>query len=306
MVVSPLRYTTPPAAAPAGSAAPPTRTRSAGRLTLLITLAVLVAATGFVAGRATTTGGGSAARAATGTDPHAGHDVGGLGVTQDGYALTLLSAPSAAGVTGELAFAILGPDGAPVTAYRTNHERDLHLVLVGRDLRGYQHLHPESDADGTWRAAVTLPTAGAYRMFADFVPAAATTPVTLGTDLLVPGDWAPGPPTPVDEATVVVDGYTVTLDGGLRPGQASQVLVWLGRDGTPVLDLERYLGAYGHLVALRHGDLGYLHVHPAPAASPSSVVAFAVQVPSAGSYELFFEFQHAGTVRTAQFSLTAY
>ena len=34
------------------------------------------------------------------------------------------------------------------------------------------------------------------------------------------------------------------------------------KDGQPVTDLQPYLGAYGHLVALRAGDLAYLHVHP--------------------------------------------
>lgn len=38
----------------------------------------------------------------------------------------------------------------------------------------------------------------------------------------------------------------------------------------PVTDLQPYLGAYGHLVALRQGDLAYLHVHPGafPAMQP--------------------------------------
>ncbi|WP_326553163.1 hypothetical protein [Micromonospora sp. NBC_01813] len=320
----PSHETTPPAHGPAGSADPDDAAGPAGsdspagpgspggsagtggRRVGIIALALLVAAAGFVAGRATTSG-GTPSRAAGTAVTHAGHGVGGLGVTADGYTLVLLATPTVAGAAGELAFQIIGPDGEPVTAYQPNHERDLHLVLVGRDFTGYQHLHPARQPDGTWRVPVTLSTGGAYRIFADFVPTGATTPVTLGADLLVPGGYAPRPALPVDEATVFVDGgYTVTLDGGLRPGQASQILVWLGRDGVPVPDLERYLGAYGHLVALRHGDLGYLHVHPAPAASPSSVVAFAVEVPSAGTYQLFFEFQHDGVVRTAEFSLTAY
>lgn len=50
-----------------------------------------------------------------------------------------------------------------------------------------------------------------------------------------------------------MDGYTITLDGGLRAGESNQVLVWLGRDGQPVNDLQLHLGAYGHLVALRQG-----------------------------------------------------
>jgi hypothetical protein len=77
-----------------------------------------------------------------------------------------------------------------------------------------------------------------------------------------------------------------------------------------VTDLQPYLGAYGHLVALRDGDLAYLHVHPdgAPgdgrtAAGPQ--VTFYAEVPSSGSYRLYLDFQHAGTVRTAEFTAVA-
>ncbi|WJK36448.1 hypothetical protein [Solwaraspora sp. WMMA2065] len=315
MTTSTTRHTTPPAAAPAGSpaAAPPgspgaapapTGRRPTSRIVTAATLTLLVAAAGFVAGRATGPAAGTSAVGGS-TAAHAGHVVGGLGVSQDGYRLDLLDAPTTAEAAAELAFRILGPDGAPLTGYRRNHERDLHLVVVGRDFAGYQHLHPQRDPAGTWRVGITLPGGGAYRMIADFVPAGADTSLTLGADLLVTGGYTIRPAAPVDEATVLVDGYTVTLDGGLRPGEASQVLVWLGRDGEPVPDLEPYLGSFGHLVALRHGDLGYLHVHPAPATNPSSVVAFAVQVPSAGTYQLFFEFQHGQVVRTAEFSVTA-
>ena len=69
-------------------------------------------------------------------------------------------------------------------------------------------------------------------------------------------------------------------------------------------DLEPYLGAYGHLVALREGDLAYLHVHPEDGdAGPE--VPFAVEVPSAGGYRLFFDFQHDGVVRTAELAVAA-
>ena len=74
------------------------------------------------------------------------------------------------------------------------------------------------------------------------------------------------------------------------------------RDGQPVRDLEPYLGAYGHLVAIRATDHAYLHVHPTEASSPEEV-AFAVHVPSPGAYRLFLDFQHEGVVRTAAFTL---
>jgi hypothetical protein len=80
--------------------------------------------------------------------------------------------------------------------------------------------------------------------------------------------------------------------------------------GRPVTDLQPYLGAYGHLVALRDGDLAYLHVHPDGEPGdgrtrPGPGITFYATVPSAGSYGLFLDFQHQGVVRTAAFTATA-
>ncbi len=71
------------------------------------------------------------------------------------------------------------------------------------------------------------------------------------------------------------------------------------RSGRPVEDLEDYLGAKGHLVALREGDLAYLHVHPEAEAEPGTI-GFMAHYPSAGRYRLFLQFRHEGRVRTAE------
>ncbi len=97
-------------------------------------------------------------------------------------------------------------------------------------------------------------------MFADFKPSGADD-LTLGSDLSVPGKVTVAEQRS-DARVSMVDGYTVTLEGDLVPGEASEVTLGVVRDGQPVTDLEPYLGAYGHLVALRSGDLAYLHVHP--------------------------------------------
>ena len=68
----------------------------------------------------------------------------------------------------------------------------------------------------------------------------------------MPGDAQPVP-VPAPSRTAEVDGYTVTLDGDLTPGEDSDLTLTVARDGRPVTDLEPYLGAFGHLVALRDG-----------------------------------------------------
>ncbi|MEV4758842.1 hypothetical protein AB0J86_27610 [Micromonospora sp. NPDC049559] len=228
---------------------------------------------------------------------------GGLLVAERGYTLTPV--PAAA---GEFAFRVLGPDGRAVTGYDVEHEQRMHLIAVRRDLSGFRHLHPELGPDGTWRIASPFGEPGTWRAFADFKPTGAE-PLTLGVDVPVPGAFTPRPlPAPAPVSTV--DGYTVTLDGTLSAGRTSRLTLTVARDGVPVTDLQPYLGAYGHLVALRDGDLAYLHVHPdgAPGdgrTAPGPRVTFAVEVPSTGTYRLYLDFRHGDAVRTAEFTVTA-
>ncbi|NEK56913.1 hypothetical protein GCU56_03385 [Geodermatophilus sabuli] len=231
----------------------------------------------------------------------------GLAVAADGYTLELGTPTAPAGPATEVRFRVLGPDGAPVTAFEVAHEQDLHLVAVRRDLSGFQHVHPERVEDGVWRATLGL-TPGAWRLFADFVPAADGENRVLGADLSVPGGYAPEP-LPAPSAVAEVDGYTVVLTGDLVPGRESELTLSVSRDGRPVTDLQPYLGSYGHLVVLRSGDLGYLHVHPADgpagaAPAPGPHVGVLTTAPTAGTYRVFLDFRHGDAVHTAAFTVT--
>lgn len=243
-------------------------------------------------------------------DDHSGEQVaepGGLEVTADGYTFEPLTYPAVPGGEELFEFRIIGPDGTALTDFTTEHDADLHLIVVNRDLSDYQHVHPELSPDGTWSVPLSLGKAGAYRAYADFVPAGRDDGLTLGADLLVAGDYEPQP-LPAAVHTAEVDGYTVELEGQLTPGTASPVTLTVSNDGKPVSDLQPYLGAYGHLVALRERDLAYLHVHPDgdpddPSTPSGPEVSFVTEVPSEGSYRLYFEFQHQGNVHRAEFTV---
>ncbi len=97
-----------------------------------------------------------------------GEAPGGLAIAQDGYRLELDRADFAAGERRDLTFRIVGPDGEVVRDFEEEHEAPLHLIVVRRDLTGYQHLHPEMDAAGTWSVPLELPRGGTYRAYADF------------------------------------------------------------------------------------------------------------------------------------------
>jgi hypothetical protein len=235
------------------------------------------------------------------------HVPGGLQISEGGYTLDVAGSLPAGAAT-PVSFRILGPDGQPLTAYDTAHDEDLHLIAVRRDLTGYQHVHPDLAADGTWSIPLDL-TAGTWRLFADFDPAGEDAGLVLGADVAVAGDHVPQP-LPEPSTTAEVEGYTVTLDGQLTPGAESELTLSVSRAGRPVTDLQPYLAAYGHLVALRDGDLAYLHVHPAGEpgdgiTAPGPDITFYATAPSVGDYRLFLDFQHGDVVRTAEFTVRA-
>ena len=234
---------------------------------------------------------------------------GGLMVSQDGYSLDLAQRQLPAAADTRLRFRLLGPDGSPVTRYTTAHGKDLHLIAVRRDLTDFQHVHPQLDAGGVWTVPVDLSDPGVYRVFADFTPADGDDNLTLVADLSVAGHYQPKL-LPAAATTAEVDGYTVTLAGTLEPGRESPLALAVSKDGKPVTDLQPYLEAYGHLVALRDGDLAYLHVHPAGSpgdgtTKPGPGILFYATAPSAGDYRLFLDFRHGDRVHTAEFTVTA-
>ena len=199
-------------------------------------------------------------------------------------------------------FTIEDQAGDPVHDFTPVHERDLHLIVVNRGLTVFHHVHPTLDACGTWTIDLPALDPGSYRAVADFQITDGPR-LALGVDLSVAGTYQPTQlpePDPVSN----VDGYDVTLATERGDGGEVTATLTVRRDGEIVADLEPYLGANGHLVAMRAGDLAYSHVHPVDdhGDSEPGVVRFDAELPSAGRYGLFFDFQHDGTVHTASFT----
>jgi hypothetical protein len=202
---------------------------------------------------------------------------------------------------GTFTFTIEDQDGDAVEAFTPIHEKKLHLIVVNRELTTFHHVHPKLDDDGTWSIDLPALDAGSYRAIADFQVEDGPR-LALGTDLTVAGAYEP---TTLDEPTwkSYTDGYEVWLAAEQNDkGEVTAELV-VRRNGKPVTDLEDYLGAKGHLVALRSGDIAYAHVHPVEDEdTPPGVVVFDAELTSAGRYGLFFDFKHNGTVHTASFT----
>jgi len=242
---------------------------------------------------------GSGGHGGEGENGETAHDVRGLASAADGLRVVAEDPELRRGRSERLAFRIVDERGATVRDFDVEHTKRMHLILARRDLTGFQHLHPTQRADGAWETTTQIPDAGSYRLFADF--SRGSEPQTLATDLRVDGRAelrdlpAPAP------AAVSDGGYDVALaSGAAHPGEEAELRFRISKDGKPVRT-ESYLGAGGHLVALREGDLAFLHVHPTNDAG-SDEIAFASTFPTEGRYRLFLQFQHAGEVQTVAYT----
>lgn len=199
------------------------------------------------------------------------------------------------GVRQTLAFRIVDGRGRTVRDFNVEHARAMHLLSVRRDLTGYRHVHPRQTADGGWTVDVVFPEPGPRRVFADFVVGGESH--TLAADVNVVGEYDARRLSAPARTAAAGGGYVVTASA-----DGSERRYTVTRHGVPVDDLEPYLGARGHLVALREGDLAFQHVHPRDSATAGRTIDFDVDLAGKRPHRLFLQFKHDGVVRTAAFT----
>jgi ssDNA-binding Zn-finger/Zn-ribbon topoisomerase 1 len=241
------------------------------------------------------------------------------------YRLAVTQSPHAPkpGERVRLNFVVTHPEtGARVRDFVLNHEKLFHLFIVSADMNEYQHIHPELDADGSFKVETVLPRAGLYRLHSDFFPAGGTLQV-LHRALATAGYRAPrggahaAALVPDASFTKTIDGMKISLDwGGAK--LVAGAFVRLKYDikdaltGAPVRDLEPYLGAWGHTLILDADQSDYLHSHPTETLPEGlergslrggPTVEFGAMFPEAGLYRIWTQFQRGGRVSTVSFTV---
>jgi hypothetical protein len=206
-------------------------------------------------------------------------------------------------------------DGTPVARGEllTMHTQKIHLLIVDASLGDYHHEHPgDGEGAGEYVFAFTPKRPGAYRVFADVVPAG------TGVQEYVVADIAgEGKGNSIEDRqerlSCEIDGmrFDLRLAGPVRAGSVVEgQLVVSGRDGKPFKSLEPVMGAFAHVVAFNEDRRTVLHVHPEgpevtdASARGGSVLRFKLYAPVAGFYRLYAQTQISGEARFAPFNLT--
>ena len=190
------------------------------------------------------------------------------------YGLEFSTVPAVvrAGAPFETRFKVTHPGtGDPVQKFETVHERQYHLFVISQDMEHFEHIHPEQQADGSWRIQATLPKAGYYKVLSDFMPSGGSSQflarplVTAGYAGDYEGDGAQLVPDAV--LTKTVDDLTATL--AYDPEKCLVGLYchlnFVLTDAVtkqPVTDLQTYLGAFGHTLIMSEDMVDYVHSHP--------------------------------------------
>lgn len=201
-----------------------------------------------------------------------------------------------------LAFKLYGLDAHEFKPQdlNTEHEKLMHLILVRDDITGFQHLHPEYK-DGRWTVLANIPSQGLYQMYADISPKEES-PITLRVPITIGGATQQAQaPSISSGGSVEVNGIQATLQNttSFKTQENTKLIFTLTQNNKPITQIDPYLGAFGHVVVLRHGDPDdYLHGHPVTETKPiNGQVEFESEFPTKGIYTIFGQFNIGGQVK---------
>lgn len=205
--------------------------------------------------------------------------------------------------TVELSFTLYGEDGHAFgpNDLKIEHEKKMHLLLVRDDMTRFQHLHPEF-VNAAWTVKTTIPDQGNYQMYVDIAPVEEK-PSVLRVPLAIGGQTqSPKTPEPNADWSAQDGPYTAKLviDQPLKTKETKRWTFLVTQNGQPVTTIKPYLGAYGHVVELRHNDPDdFFHVHPVTEDQPrDGKVVFEGTFPTQGRYTLYAQFNLPDGVRT--------
>lgn len=236
---------------------------------------------------------------------------GGKGSTPAPYTLDIQTNPYkiASGESATLTLTVKErATGKAVTKFDELHTVPMHLIFVKDDLSAFYHEHPTLNDDGTLTHTFSFPSAGVWKVWADCAPQNAgemPLPGKIEVTGVRPLRVQLGQPT---SGAVRSENGQVTANmktNRLVAGQTLPLAFSLtDARGQVVEDLQPWLGALAHLIAIDRDGNQYVHAHPDetdPRNGRGGIVTFLARFPKAGTYKMWLQFQRAGSLTTVPF-----
>ncbi len=232
-----------------------------------------------------------------------------------------------------------GRKAGPVNDLGIYHDRILHMIIVGEDLKTFAHIHtedlglvtPEMKKDGRFPLRYVFPRAGHYTLVVNYVVGGHELSQqsfidVSGTPQMEKNADAVSKLEPSLIKSFGEDEVTLETPATIKAGDITKFTYVIKKDGKPVTDLQPYLGAAMHIAVVR-ADLGrvihthgqvYLpgsaffqqllqnyvryHSHFVPDSFGPKIQAN-ITFPQPGLYQLFGEFKHEGKIITTSFAI---
>ncbi len=201
----------------------------------------------------------------------------------------------------ELEFTIRDPwKDRPVSKFQIVHDKLFHMFIVSQDLKVFVHNHPVFQEDGRFTYQYAFPQPGLYRVLGDFYPDGST-PQLIAKSLYVPGP--PPPPAALTKDYSTKDGGNMKIELVTDPPQPiAHTKTMMFFKVSPADGLEKYLSAWGHMLAASDDLIDLIHTHPFLADGGPNI-QFNVIFPRVRTYRVWVQFQRLGVVNTAYFDV---
>jgi hypothetical protein len=217
--------------------------------------------------------------------------------------LTVHPAVFRAGEKVRLKFRVVDPrTGKTVDHYEVVHERLFHMFLVSEDLQYFVHDHPVFQPDGTFLYDETFPKPGMYRVAGDFYPTGGTPQLIAKTVIVPGGEVSLASPSLKPELGV---SHCANMDVELvteppQPIAGMKTLLFFHIN--PGDGIEKYIGAWGHMLVASDDLIDLIHDHPF-IADGGPKMQFNIIFPRSHTYRIWVQFQRKGVVNTASFTV---
>jgi hypothetical protein len=186
-----------------------------------------------------------------------------------------------------------------VTKFTVMHEKLFHAFIVSEDLEVFVHDHPVWKGN-SFQYDYKFPKPGMYRIAGDFYPEAAT-PQLIAQSVIVSGDAVTPRALKPDYSTKDAENLKVeltTVPAEPVAGQTTRLSFHL----TPAEGLEKYIGAWGHMLAASDDLIDMMHTHPV-FADGGPDLQFNLVFPRARMHRVWVQFQRNGVVNTVHFDV---
>jgi hypothetical protein len=184
--------------------------------------------------------------------------------------------------TTQLKFTVHDPwKDRTVKDFQIVHEKLFHMFVVSQDLQFFVHDHPVFEPDGDFVYNLSFPKPGMYRVLGDFYPDGAT-PQLIAKTVIVAGTPPPAAALPRDYSSKQAENLQVEMTTDPpQPIAAQKTQIYF--KVTPADGLEKYIGAWAHMLAASDDLIDMIHTHPF-IADGGPQIQFSLEFPRARTY----------------------